>query len=156
MDKVLTATLLTMAAVVAAIMVINTMLPALGKASSSLISSTGAASDQIKTNLDIVHVATNTSTNQILVYVKNIGTIEITDIDSSDVFLQTGTATYDRITYNAGSNPKWIYTIQDSATAWTQNRTVLITITVSSLTSGDYKVRIVTPNGVSTEESFSV
>lgn len=70
MDKVLTTTLLTMAAVVATIMVINTMLPALGKASSSLISSTGAASDQIKTNLDVVHVATNTSTNQIFVYVQ--------------------------------------------------------------------------------------
>ena len=91
-----------------------------------------------------------------MVYVKNVGTVEITSISNSDVFLQVGTATYQRLAYNTGPAPYWTYTIQDSATAWTATRTVLITIFVSSLSTGDYKVRIVTSNGVTTEEAFSV
>ena len=43
MDKVLVTTLLTMAAVVAAVMVVNTMLPALGRSTSAVLSSSTAA-----------------------------------------------------------------------------------------------------------------
>ncbi|MBM3944322.1 MAG: hypothetical protein FJ317_02395 [SAR202 cluster bacterium] len=142
MDKVLTTTLLTMAAVVAAIMVINTMIPALGQSSGSLISTTDSAASRIKTDLDIIHVATNTSTNQILIFVKNVGVAEITAIDQADVFLQTGTASFERVSYNVVPTPNWAYSILDGATAWTTGRTIQITITVASLTSGDYKVEI--------------
>ena len=97
MDKVLVTTLLTMAAVVAAVMVVNTMLPALGRSSSAVLSSSSAAADRLKTDTEIIHVSTDTTGSPELVYawVKNVGAADILAITSSDLFFKTDT-TFDR------------------------------------------------------------
>ena len=152
MDKVLVTTLLTIAAVVAAVMVINTMLPALGSGGSSVLSSSSVASSQIKTNVDIIAVSTNTTTPAVYVWVKNVGATDVLAIDKSDVFLQTPTD-YIRMSYN--ETPGWVYIIENG-TVWKPGNTVKVTITLTSLAEGEYVVKFTTNNGVSDEESFSV
>ena len=157
MDKVLVTTLLTMAAVVAAVMVVNTMLPALGRSTSAVLSSSTAASDRLKTDTEIIHVASDTSGSPKIVYawVKNVGGAEITAIDSSDLFFKTST-TFDRLSYNAScSSDCWSYSIEDD-TIWRPGATIKVTINLTTLGSGDYLVRFVTHNAVSAEKEFTV
>ena len=157
MDKVLVTTLLTMAAVVAAVMVVNTMLPALGRSTSAVLSSSSAASERLKTDTEIIHVATDTSGSPDIVYawIKNVGAAEITAIDSSDLFFKTST-TFDRLSYNAScSSDCWSYSIE-GATDWDPGVTIKITINLSASLSGDYLVRFVTHNAVAAEKEFTV
>ena len=100
MDKVITTALLTIAAVIASVIVVNTMVPALGRGSSSVVGSSAVSAEQIKTNVEIITV-TAIST-EIYVWVKNVGAVEILSIDDSDVFLKdVGAASFDRMPYEA-------------------------------------------------------
>ena len=54
MDKVLTTALLTIAAVVAAVMVVNAILPAVSTGGTSLISSSRNEADRIGTSISII------------------------------------------------------------------------------------------------------
>lgn len=154
MDKVITTALLTTAAVVAAIMVINAILPSLGRSSGALTESSGSAADRIKTDIDVIHVSSSTSTSQVFVFVKNVGSHTILAISDADVFLKTAT-TYDRLPYGSGAQT-WSYALQGGYTAWKPGATLKITLQLTSLTSGDYEVRIITQNGVSAVKAFSV
>ena len=156
MDKVLVTTLLTMAAVVAAVMVINTMIPALGSSGSSVLSSSSAASDRIKTNVEIITVSASASTTAVHVWIKNVGSSEVLAINQSDLFYQTET-TFDRLAYNdTPTASTWRYDVEGGGT-WKPHSTVHVIITLASApASGDYLVRFVTNNGVSDEESYSV
>ena len=153
MDKVLVTALLTMAAVVSAVLVINALVPSVGKGSSALVSSGDAAAQRIKTDVYIIHVASDASTSQIYLWVKNVGASEILAIDRSDVFLKTA-GSYDRLPYASGSQ-YWDYQIEDE-TIWRPSVTNKITIYLSSLAPGNYLVRFSTNNGVTAEKAFSV
>ncbi len=153
MDKVLTTALLTIAAVVAAVMVINALLPSVGKSSNALISSQEAATQRIKTDIEIIHVASDTSLNRVYVWVKNIGASEILAIDRSDIFLKTATS-YDRLPYGAGAQ-YWDFIIEDD-TSWRPSATSKITIYLSALPAGDYLVQFFTHNAVAAQKAFSV
>jgi len=154
MDKVLVTALLTMAAVVAAVMVINTMLPALGSGGSSVLSSSSAASEQLKTSIDIIAVHTDSPT--VYVWIKNVGATNILAIDKADVFLQTP-SDFIRMSYNdGGGDNTWRYDIAEGESTWKPGNTLEVTITSESALSGDYVVKFATYNGVSDEESFSV
>lgn len=155
MDKVLVTTLLTMAAVVAAVMVVNTMLPALGRSTSAVLSSSTAASDRLKTDTEIIHVATDTSAFKVYAWVKNTGATEITAIDSGDLFYKTS-STFDRLPYNASACTNcWSYTIEDD-TIWSPGVTIKVTVHLTTLPTGNYLVRFVTRNAVVAEKEFTV
>ena len=155
MDKVLVTTLLTMAAVVAAVMVVNTMLPALGRSTSAVLSSSTAASDRLKTDTEIIHVATDTSAFKVYAWVKNTGATEITAIDSGDLFYKTS-STFDRLPYNASAcTDCWSYTIEDD-TIWSPGVTIKVTVHLTTLPTGNYLVRFVTRNAVVAEKEFTV
>lgn len=144
-----------MAAVVAAIMVVNTMLPALGRSTSAVLSSSTAASDRLKTNTEIIHIATDTSTFKVYAWVKNVGAAEITAIDASDLFYKTSTS-FDRLPYNAAAcTGCWSYSIEDD-TIWRPGATIKVTVHLTSLAAGDYMVRFVTHNAVAAEKEFTV
>ena len=153
MDKVITTALLTMAAVVAAVMVINTMIPVLGRSGSSVLLASAAASDRIKTDIEIIAVATVTSTVQ--VWIKNIGSVDVGDIQNSDVFLETS-IDFTRMDYSASSSANtWRYELEGSATTWKPGNTLHVTITLGSPATGDNVVRFTTNNGDTDDESFS-
>ena len=146
-----------MAAVVAAVMVVNTMLPALGRSTSAVLSSSSAAAKRLKTDTEIIHIATDTTGSPEIVYawVKNVGAADIDAITSSDLFFKTST-TFDRLPYNAScGNDCWSYSIEDD-TVWKPGVTVKITINLTTLAAGDYLVRFVTFNAVAAEKEFTV
>lgn len=154
MDKVIVTALLTMAAVVAAVMVVNSLIPVVGRGSSALVSSSETAAQRIKADIDIIHVASDASANEVFVWIKNVGSAEIVAIDRSDLFLRTASA-YDRLPYGAGPE-YWDYIIEGGETTWRPAATSKITIHLSSLPSGEYLVRFLTYNGVVAEKPFSV
>ena len=61
MDKVITSALLIIASVIAAVALINAVIPAMGKSSSALVAANSDAADRIRTDIAILHVASDTS-----------------------------------------------------------------------------------------------
>lgn len=154
MEKAITTALLVIASVAAAVALMNAVFPAVTRGSGALSEASGAAADRIRTDVDIVFAAGNTSNNTITFWMKNVGTETISGIDKSDLFLTTPT-TVKRIPYNTGAE-KWTYTLEDSATAWSQTKTVKVTINLTSVTTGVYEIKFFVPNGTETEKQFSV
>jgi flagellar protein FlaG len=161
MDKAITTGLLIIAGIVASLALINAVVPAVGQSSSALLTANGVASDRIRTDIEIIHVATDPasgSEDQILVWVKNIGNNAIAPISQGDIFLTTPDpiTPIKRIPYGSGSE-YWNYTIENG-TAWTQGVTVKMTLHLAnaSVTAGAYSVTVTVYNSVSAEKDFSV
>jgi len=160
MDKAITSALLIIASVIAAMALINAVIPAISKSSGALVTANSAAADRIRTDIEIVHVASDTSSgteDQIIVWVKNIGVNKIAPIEAGDVFLTTPSGVK-RLSHGAGPAPEyWDYTIENG-TEWTQTVTVKITLhlTDASVTSGGYNVIVNVYNSVNASKDFSV
>ena len=156
MEKAISSGLLIIASVVAALALINAVIPALGKSSSALVNANAAASDRIKTDIEIVHATGDSSAKTVTVWVKNIGTITIDDITASDIFLDTPSSV-SRLSYTSGCvSDCWDYALEGGATDWKNTETVKFTLNLSSLTSGVYSVRVSVFNGVSADKDFSI
>lgn len=156
MEKAISSSLLIIASVVAVLALINAVVPALGKSSSALITANAAASDRIKTDIEIVHATGDSSAKTVTVWVKNIGTTTIDDITASDIFLDTPSSV-SRLSYTSGCvSDCWDYALEGGATDWKNTETVKFTLTLSSLTSGVYSVRVSVFNGVSADKDFSI
>ena len=157
MEKVITTALLVIASIVAAVALINAVLPAMGKSSSALVTANSEASKRIKTDIDVIHGTGDTS-GTITVWVKNVGTQVINSVKDSDVIITKPSAAggVKRLTYTTGcSSECWDFTIEDSAPDWSKADTVKFTLT-TTVTSGSYTVSIAAPNGVSATKDFSV
>ena len=154
MEKVIATALLVIASVVAAMALINAVLPALGKSSGALVTANSDAAARIKTDIDIIH-STGDTAGTITVWVKNIGTQLIRPVDSSDIIL-TKPSSVVRLAYESGcSSECWDYTIEDSAPDWTKTVTVTFTLK-TGVAAGTYSVSVAAPNGVSATKDFSV
>jgi len=158
MDKAITTGLLLIASIVAAMALINAVLPAMGKSSGALLSANSAASDRVRTDIEVVHVAADTSPggeDQIFVWVKNIGPHTIDAIESSDLFLTTPTEVK-RISYASGSE-YWDYQVENGTT-WSQAVTVKFTLHLAngSVTAGVYNINVAVYNAVNSSKDFSV
>lgn len=160
MDKVITSALLIIASVVAAMALINAVIPAVGKSSSALLQANSSAADRIRTDIEIVHVGTDTSPvgeDQIIVWVKSVGPNTIDLIDSTDIFLTTPTSVK-RISYAADGSPEsWNYIIENGS-VWTQAVTVRMTLhlTDASVAAGAYTISVNVYNSVNATKDFSV
>ena len=160
MDKVITSALLIIASVVAAMALINAVIPAMSQSSGALLQANSAAADRIRTDIEIVHVASDTSggsEDQIVVWVKSVGPNKIVLIENTDVFL-TMPSTVKRLTYDAGGAVEsWNYTVENG-TDWTQSVTVKLTLhlTDASVVAGAYSITVAVYNSVSATKDFSV
>ncbi len=156
MEKAITSGLLIIASVVAAVALINAVIPALGKSSGALVTANANASDRIKTDIEIVHVTGDTVTKVVTIWVKNIGFTNIDDITASDIFLDTPSS-LSRLSYTSGCvSDCWDYAFEGGATDWKQTETVKFTLTLSSLATGIHSVRISVFNGESADKDFSI
>ena len=156
MEKAISSSLFIIASVVATIALINAVLPALGKSSGALVSANAAASDRIRTDIEILHATGDTSAKTVTFWVKNIGTTTIKDITVSDIFLDTPSSV-SRLSYTSGcSSDCWDCALEGGATVWKQSETVKFTLTMSTLESGVYSVRLSVFNGVSADKDFSI
>ena len=159
MDKAITTGIMIIASVIASVALINAVLPAIGDSTGALSAANASAADRIRTDIEIVHVASPAvgGEDQVLVWVKNIGSQKIDPVESSDIFLTTPT-TVKRLSHGIAAGPEyWDYTVENG-TAWTQAVTNKETLhlTDGSVTAGAYTVSVAVYNSVSATKDFSV
>ena len=155
MEKSITSALLIIASIIAAMALINAVLPAASKSSGALLMANTVAADRIKTDIEILHASGNDTSNKITLWVKNIGTKNIVPISASDVILTTPSDVL-RLPYVSGcSSECWAYLVEDSGSDWKQSVTVKFTLS-TSVTTGVYTITLSVVNAVSAVKDFSV
>jgi len=169
MDKTITTALLIIASVVAAVLVINAVFPAISRSSSSIAQISDRMNERIETQISIVyatgeldasHVWQDTDSDghfDVTVWVKNVGSARILGVDQADIFFgETGSTS--RIPYvddAGGGHPDWSYSLENG-TEWDNTTTLKISIHyASALTTDTYVVKVITPSGAYDELCFS-
>ena len=156
MEKAISTALFVIAGIIAAMALINAVIPAVGKGSSALLMANSKASDRINTDLEIIFSTGDISTNEIVFWAKNVGTNPIKPIDDSDIFLTTPTTALRILhTGSAAVNPRWDYVIENG-TEWTQAVTIKVTLHMDTLSTGLHSVTMTSYNSVSDAEEFSI
>ena len=154
MGQTITTAMLTIASLIAAIALINAVLPAMGKSSSALSAANSEAAQRIKTDIDVIYATGNTS-GTITIWVKNVGTQVIRSVKNSDIIIIKPNGV-SRLPYVSGcSSECWDFTLEDSAAAWSTAVTVKFTVT-TTVPAGSYSVSVAAPNGVTAVKDFSV
>ena len=112
------------------------------------------ALDKMKTSIDIVYLTVNDT--YFVVYVKNTGqrSISINELYSTDIYFGNGTKVK-LYTYGTSGLNIWNYTETISDNTWGTGETLIIRIYNSTSIEGPYYIKIVLPNGVSDEDTFT-
>ena len=154
MAQTITTAMLVIASLIAAIALINAVLPALGRSASALSSANSEAAKRIKTDIDVIYATGNTS-GTITIWVKNVGTQTIRSVESSDIIINKPGGV-SRLSYVSGcSSECWDYTLEDNASSWSTAVTVKFTVT-TTVATGSYSVSVAAPTGVTAVTDFSV
>ncbi len=155
MEKSITTAMFLIASVIAALALINAVLPAMGKSAGALITANKSAAERIKTDIAIVHATGDAANNKVTVWVKNIGTQIIRPVNASDVILTTPTSVL-RLPYESGCTSEcWDFFIEGGGSNWIQAITVKFTIN-TSVDTGTYNVSVAVANAVEADKDFSV
>lgn len=150
--------MLTIAAIIAIVAVVNAVLPSVARTSGALISASNVVEDRIASQVEIVHATGQDGDPDADIWVKNTGAATIDGLDRVDVFFGPD-GNFQRIP--AGdpgcSAPCWEYSIENS-TSWEPTATLRITVhAAANLASGTtYYVKVVTPNGIPDSKFFTV
>ena len=149
MDKAILTVLLIVISTVMAMLLFNTIYPALVDSSDAMASYGRASSDRMKTRVEVVHAIYDADNQRIIAWVKNIGTTRIAPIDSSDIFAgQEGNF------IRKSLGPEWTYTVEDGG-EWTPTKTVRFQIEGVTLSPTlRYYFKVVIPGGKSAETIF--
>jgi len=146
------------AGVVAIVAVINSVMPALSRANSSMVLTSDVINDRISSQVEIIHAGGVDAATQADAWVKNVGASRIAPIDLTDVFFGPEDD-FARIPYGGPSctAPCWDYALEND-TEWGPAATLHIIIyPTSALAAGTtYYVKVVAPNGVSDARFFSI
>jgi len=156
MDKVIVTGLLVIGSVTAALVVILTIGPSVSGSSQSVLQSQKEASVRIKTNIEVIAVASNVAGTSVDAWVKNIGVAPIRGLKTSDVFMITPGVRYESMLYAASGDSTW--TELPLGSSWNRGETLHIVVTIPAadpLISGNHTILISTPNGVTAERVFS-
>jgi len=157
LDKVIVTGLLMIAAVVAGVVVMMTIVPSVSRNSQSMAEAQQKYTERTKTRIKIITIVPRTNGVQVDAWVKNTGVASIIAIDRSDVFLmRIDGAWAEAMTYDsgAGGSKTW----SGDLTEWNRGDTLHITIDLTNdpLTAGNYLLRVSTPNGTISEHIFEV
>ncbi len=150
--------MLTIAAVVGIGAVINSVIPAIGRAGNALVASADVADDRLSTRVEIIHATGQDAATEADAWVKNTGAVRIIAVDKSDVFFGPETD-FQRIPYGGSgcTAPCWEYSLEND-TEWDPTATLHITIYPSSaLAAGTtYFLKVVAPNGIEDSKFFTI
>lgn len=171
MDKVLSTILLIVAAVVCVTMVINAVYPAIMSSTGAMSSASARMNERMRSQIEIIHAAgeldedgnwQDTNSNSyfdVFVWVKNIGTEAVADVGRCDIFIngdQTVWAWIPHVDYAEGAFPQWDYVIENGS-EWSTATTLKIEVSYeTALSSGEYRLKVLIPNGVSDDYYFSM
>jgi flagellar protein FlaG len=159
-DEAISTAILTVATIIAALVLVNAMYPSLYNASSALLSMNDRTADRIRTDLTVLtewYPAAHPADDiRLEAWVKNTGSTTITakDLGMSDLFLYTGNRTSVRI---PGSDWSWELLNGEGDPNWATTETIRLTVHFDPAGSdnGNWRLRLVLPNGVYAEDSFA-
>ena len=150
-------------------LVISAVYPAIASSSGAIVRVAQQMDKRIETQISVVYATAELDENgvwqdtdsdgyfDVFVWVKNVGSAEITSIDKMDIFFGTE-GNFERVPHesDAGAGyPRWSYSIEND-TEWKTRATVKITIHYSSaLASDTYMVKAITPTSASDTYYFS-
>ena len=158
MDKAVTTALLIIAGVVCMIFVFNSVYPMINRSSQAMTSMAEQVDERMKSRISIVHAANSVDRKTIYIWIKNVGTQQIQEVNKSDLFFGKETD-FERIPYvgDAGeSYPRWSYEIENN-TEWQTSATLKVTINYTSAPgTGTYYAKFIVPNGIYDEYYFSM
>ncbi len=167
MDKVITSMLLIIAAIVATVVVINSVLPSIQRTSSDIVAASDVVGTRIRSDVKIIEASGMDGSDTVQIWAKNVGAAQIPSLDKIDVFFGP-VGNFERISYDASptcpnpdppprTSPCWQYTLEND-TKWSPSATLRITIYLDyNLAAGtDYISTIVLPNGVTASRTFSL
>jgi hypothetical protein len=157
-DKAITTALLIIAGVVCMIFVFNSVYPMINRSSQAMSSMAETVDERMKSRINIVHAANSANRTEVYLWVKNVGTQRILDVQESDLFFGLEN-NFDRIPYvgdAAGAKPNWNFQLVNDE-EWGTSATVKITITYNSDPGvGTYFTKFIIPNGISDDFYFSM
>ena len=146
--------MLIIAGVVSSLAIFNGVYPAITQSSSSIIQATATVSERIESRIAVIEVGHNGA--QADIWVKNIGTATVGDIEKADIFFGP-VGNFYRVNCGGQTTPYWEYSLEGGSPSWSQATTLHITIhAADTLAEGNYLVKIVLPNGISDETTFGV
>ena len=158
MDKAITTALLIVAGVVCMIFVFNSVYPMINRSSEAMASMAETIDERMKSRINIVHAANTANRTSVYIWVKNVGTQRMLDIDESDLFFGPSD-NFSRVSHTddaGGAYPQWDYSLEND-TEWQTSATLKITISYSSDPgTGTYYTKFIIPNGISDEYYFSM
>lgn len=158
MDKAITTALLIIAGVVCMIFVFNSVYPMVNRSSQAMVSMSAQVDERMKSRVNIVHAANSANRTSVYIWVKNVGTQRILEVEQSDLFFGISD-NFSRIPYTTdagGSYPQWVYSLEND-TEWQSSATLKITISYSSDPgAGTYFTKFIIPNGISDDYYFSM
>jgi len=158
MEKAITTILLTIASVVAMLVVISVVFPAVSRTSGAITSAGSALDDRIKSDIEIIHATGNDGSTTAYIWVKNVGATGLKALDRTDVFFGEDT-NFVRIPYGGPgcTAPCWEDTIENAA-SWEPTATLRITVHLdSAMAAGStYYVKVVLYNGASDARYFTL
>ncbi len=152
MDKALTTVFMVIASVTCAVLVFNSLYPAVIQSSDAMTNMTLRVDDRLKSQIAIIHATGDATNNKAYVWVKNVGSLRIAAVERCDVFFGPE-GNFARIPHGAG-DPHWTYEVENDD-EWKPTATLKITIHYGSSLSGRYFVKVSIPNGISDEYYFS-
>jgi hypothetical protein len=130
----------------------------INRSSAAMVSMTEKIDDRMQTRVDIVHAANASDRKTVYIWIKNVGSSRIFNIEDSDLFMGPQ-GDFMRIPYEsrAGENfPRWSYEIEND-TEWKTGATLKITVTYDADPGSDtYYIKLVIPNGITAEYYFSM
>jgi hypothetical protein len=157
-DKAITTALLIIAGVVCMIFVFNSVYPMVNRSSQAMVSMAEQVDERMKSRINIVHAANSANRTYVYLWVKNVGTQRITNVDESDLFLGPSD-NFSRIPYYedaVGDFPQWDFYLEND-TEWQTSATIKITVTYDTDPgAGTYFTKFIIPNGISDEFYFSM
>ena len=167
MDKVITSMLLIISAVVATVVVVNSVLPAIQRTSSDIVAASDVLGRRLRSDVKIIETSGVAGDDFVQIWAKNVGASDIPSLDKIDVFFGEANG-FERITYDAEPtcpNPSppprtencWQYSVEND-TEWTPYSTLRITVYLTyDLQAGtEYVSTIVLPNGLSASRVFTL
>ena len=160
MDKAITTALLIIAGVVCMIFVFNSVYPMINRSSQAMTSMAEQVDERMKSRINIVHAANNSTRTAVYLWIKNVGTQRIVNVEESDLFFGQED-NFERIPYvddAGGTYPRWAYTVEnDPDSEWKTSVTVKVTVSYSSDPgAGTYFAKFIIPNGIFDEFYFSM
>ena len=140
------------------VFVFNSVYPMVNRSSHAMVSMADTIDERMKSRINVVHAANTANRTSVYLWIKNVGSARIVDIEEMDVFFGQE-SDFERVPYTddaAGGYPQWSYSLEND-TEWLTSATCKITIEYSSDPgAGTYFAKIVIPNGISDEYYFSM